>query len=62
MLIFDPRTGKNVYLPSPYESAGLPKLCAYEFCKHPLVGEAYRLRNRFYCSTGCREADRCESC
>lgn len=58
MLIFDPSTGKNVYVPSQHEAAGLPKLCAYEFCKHPLCGEAYRQGNSFYCSTACREADR----
>lgn len=58
MLIFDPTTGKNVYVSSKYEAAGSPRNCAYAFCQHPITDEAYRSDSKFYCSQGCVDADR----
>jgi hypothetical protein len=44
------------------QTAGQPKLCACGFCRLPIIADAFRFGNNFYCSRFCLGADTCDSC
>jgi hypothetical protein len=62
MLHFKPDTGKYDHVVSADEAVGERKLCAFEFCRLPVAGQSYCVRNKFYCSQFCLHADTSGAC